>query len=185
MLLYNQNSEDYGIFDAGNPNSDWILGKGGDMVDNTAYLSLFDHTQLEQMLQKRELGVEMLSLRGKLDVLESFETVTMSTFSVQGGWGEYKITPAETHGFYASSTGLPGNLRNEGVGTLLQGHFREGSQWANDVNIYEDQIDNLLNHDSLVIRKDGHLNRIPGMDFLVMTTKPVLGPEQLAAPGGS
>ena len=58
-------------------------------------------------------------------------------------------------------------------------------QWSTDMNIYEDQIDNLINYDSLVLRQNGHLNRIPGMDFIILTTRPELGPGQLAAPGGT
>ena len=45
------------------------------------------------MLHKRQLDVETLSLKGRLDTLRSFETADMTTFSIQGGWGGYKITP--------------------------------------------------------------------------------------------
>lgn len=183
ILTYNQNTLEYGFYNVKKPDMDWIFSKGGNDVTNVAYLSLFDHTKLEEMLHKRQLALETLSLRGRMDVINQFKDVSIKTFSIQGGWGEYKITSKNICDLYANGS-QNGNVRNEGLPTLLDGYCDYGSTWATDMNLYEGQVDNLLNYDSLVLETDGHINRIPGMDFLVLSTPPQLSPEQLALPGG-
>lgn len=173
VVLYNRNSGEYGMYNVNDPSEgvEWIeAGNSLDGVSNFATLSMFDHDQLEKNLNKRNLNLETLSLKGKIGVVESFTNVNMKTFSIDGGWGEYTISPQQIQSFYSS--GSPKDPRNQGVQSLLLGHERNRSTWSNDMNLYEEQVDNLINSDSLVITKEGNLARNPGMQFFVETTRP-------------
>ena len=53
------------------------------------------------------------------------------------------------------------------------------------MNIYEEQVDNLLNYDSLVVKTDANFLRNPGMEFYVATSNPLASMAENSQPGGT
>ena len=186
ILVQNTNRDEYGMYSVKQPDRDWLYDPRF-KVANVADLSLFTQDQLETMVHKVENGLETLNLKGRTQVLDSFHNVTMNTFSQESGAiGTYRIETKDIVKFFGESGSVGYKDRYKHVKDILgETHFRDQSHWNNDINIYEDQVDNLLNFDSMVVVTDGSTNRIPGMDFTVLIRTPQLGTEQLKTAEGS
>ena len=96
VVVYNRNRGEYGMYDVRNPEESvkWIEDGLDGSVDNVAYLSMFDHDELERNLQRRQLDIETLSLKGRMQVLDPFKKVDIKTYSVDEGWGGYTLLPS-------------------------------------------------------------------------------------------
>ena len=185
VILQNTNKGEYGIYNMMDPDVGWINDprfKVSNMVD----LSLFTQEQLEAMTSKTENGLETLNLKGRTQVIDSFHNVVMSTYDQESNaFGEYRIETKDIVNLYGKTKGTGYDPRYANLKDVLENHHRAGAQWDNDFNVYEDQIDNLINFDSLVVEVDGSTNRIPGMEFFIMIRTPNVGVGQMGTPGGS
>ena len=190
VLLQNTNAGNYGIYNLKNPDVDWIYSgeKPGEKlsVPNIAYLSMFDTDQLEEMVHKRQLQIQSLSLKGRMDVLDTFQTTRIQTFDIKSGWGEPEVfSSAAIHGLFSGSEDSPEEFKYASASKVMEGHIRYGATWDMPFDMYEEQVDNVLNYDSFVIKQEGHLNRIPGMTFVVGTNNPEPYIDEMSGPEGS
>jgi len=149
-------------------------------------LSMYKRDSLEKMIQKQEVGIGTVSHKTRIQLLNDLQTRKIHKYDIKNNsFTSNQIDPVQMQNIFNLARVKDGGKiktedmkiqfeENSDPSEMLDGKkvFSECSYWNNDLNIYEEMVNSMINNDSLVVNINGNINRVPGADFQIYMTNP-------------